>query len=431
VKHVRSKTERDIALIMAIVRRFGPISRVGIHELTHLRPATISDIVRGLLDEGKISEAGASTNPLGRKQVLLELREDFGFVVAIEFDPDFVVASALSLKPKPLSVIKERTCTDGGQEGLLRQLISCARRAMEEAGLRDRRPLGIGFADAGLIDSQKGVALMSSEIEFWRNIPLKEIFEREFQAPFLLESNTRCRAVAERAAGAGQMAGNMIFIDYRAGIGAGVFSDGRILRGRHDSAGELGHTHIVRDGPPCKCGSFGCLDAMIGAAALGARARKALEQGGVSRALSIAGSVSNVSGWTVLQAAGEGDKMCSSLVEDVGDHLGLAIANLVNLFSPEVVVLSSGLKLAGRQLLDQIIRIVKIQALPYLTDGITFRYGELGDEGGVLGAGLIVVENLFEVPALKPPKYMVDESESSSFEDLPEKGSLKETAASL
>jgi predicted NBD/HSP70 family sugar kinase len=164
---------------------------------------------------------------------------------------------------------------------------------------------------------------------------------------------------------------------------------------------------MVVDGPPCKCGSFGCLEALAGPPAIAARARKAILEGSTSEVLRLAGGdLGAITGWMVLEAARNGDKMCLAIVEDLGEYLGLGIANLVNLLNPELVVLDPRLELAGPGLLDHIVRVVKRQALRHSTERLVFHYGRLRDEAGVLGAALIVIEELFGIPVLKPPQFL-------------------------
>jgi glucokinase len=407
MKEVGTKRERDKAIIMALAHRFGPLSRVDIHDEMKLRKTSISLLVKELLQEKKLQESGVSNNPRGRKQILLRLNESYGYILGVEFDADAVEAGVMDLKPSIITKVREQTNLEGGKEGLVQQLIACSRRALEQAEMTDKPLLGIGLADTGLVNSRDGISIMSTEIDFWRDVPLKQVFENEFNAPFLLESNTRARGLAERVRGAGEMAEDMIYVDYRAGVGAAVFCEGRLIRGRSDNAGELGHTRITRDGPLCKCGGIGCLEAIIGAEALGARARRALQEGFSSSALSLAGQVDKITGWTVLEAASKGDKMCSSFVEALEDHLGMAVGNLVNLFNPAVIVLGRGLELGGQDLLDQIARIVRRQALRQASQGLVFRFARLGDDAGILGAGLLILERLFEIPSIKPPRFMV------------------------
>ncbi|MBI3665724.1 MAG: ROK family protein [Acidobacteria bacterium] len=411
MKHVKGKLAQDIHVIEAVVRRFGPLSRSKIHELTHIRRSATSEIVRELLKEGRLLEAGRvnGNSPLGRKQVLLCLNEEHRFVAGVEFDDEAVVAGVLDLHPRVKQTITEPPRLGDGKEGLVKQLLSCTRRALEKAGLRARSLLGIGIADPGLVDSRRGVTVTSSTIDFWTQVPLQAIFEKEFGVPTIVESKTRARTAAERILGAGEMRESMIYVDYGAGIGAGIILDGKFLHGQNCAAGEFGHTHLMENGPPCKCGSFGCLEAIAGARAVEDKIRRAIAGGGASRALALAGGdPEKITVWNVLEAARLGDKTCSHIVAEVASFLGLGLANLVNLFNPSVIVLDRRLELAGQSLLEQIVQIVKRQALTYSAEHAVFRFGRLEREAGVLGVALLVLEKHFEIPLLKPPRFMID-----------------------
>jgi len=394
---------------MAAVRRFGPVSRVGVHDLTRLRPATISLLVRKLLAQGKLKVVGPADNPTGRKQVLLQINEESGFVISLDFDEEFVDAALLDLHPKIKCSLREPTNLSGGIDGLVQQLLSCVCRVIEQSGVELRSIQGIGVGVPGLVDSRKGAIITSSTIEFWKNVSLKDIFEQEFRIPTVVENNSRTKAVAERVLGAGEMAEDMIYAEYGKGIGSGIIVRGKVLHGHRFSAGEFGHTHILEDGPACRCGSFGCLEAIASVGALEGRMRKAVAEGGQSRCLELAGGdPTKITGWMVLQAAEMGDKLSVAIVQDLGKHLGLGLANLVNLFNPSVVVLDYRLGSAGQQLLDHIGRTVHLQALNHATEDLVFRFGKLGFEVGLLGAGLLITERVFEVPLLKAPRFMID-----------------------
>ncbi|MGH8248375.1 MAG: ROK family protein, partial [Gammaproteobacteria bacterium] len=290
-----------------------------------MRPSTISVLVRELLSEGKLIEAGPSDNPTGRKQVLLRVNEEFGCVAGIEFDAEFVVAAVMDLHPTIRARVKEPVRLDAGVDGLVNQLYAALRAALEQAQVDRKNLLGIALADPGLVDSREVTSVTCSTIDFWRDVPVGRMFEHEFGVQCLLESNTRARATAERFAGAGEMSDDMIYVDFGAGVGAGIITEGRILRGHRESAGELGHTHVSEGGAACSCGSFGCLEAIAGAPALAARVRRAIDAGSSSRALELAGSdPRSITGWTVLEAARLGDKTCDAVTEDLGNYLGLA-----------------------------------------------------------------------------------------------------------
>ena len=410
IKHCKTQRERDLHVIEGLVRRFGSLSQVEIHELTHLQRSGISGLVRDLVKQGRLVEAGRSDNSIGRKRVLLRVNEEHGFFLGVGFDDEAVLAAVMDLRPRIRSLAREATRLEGGTNGLAHQLLSCAHEALRQADLRAESLLGIGVAGSGLVNSHEGTMVMSSTIESFKQVPLRRIFEKEFAVSVQVANFASAKAVAERTLGAGAMADDMIYVEYgKTGIGAGIITRGTLLHGAGHAAGELGHTHMTEEGPACKCGSFGCLEALAGAAAIEGRIRKAITEGSGSEVIALAGgNPAAVTGWMVLKASEMGDKTCSAIVEQAAKYLGLGLANLVNLFNPSVLVLDQRLKLAGQGLLDQVIKVVKRQALTYSTENLSIRFGNLGDEASVLGAGSIALEKHFEIPALKPPRFLIE-----------------------
>ena len=289
MKSVKAKSERDKHVVEAVVRGFGPLSRAKIHELTQIRPSATSQIVRELLKEGRLLEAGVDGGHLGRKGVLLKLNEQYQHLVGLEFDDEEVVAGVTDLHPRITHLCREQTVLADGVEGLVRQLVGLARKALQEANLAAESLIGIGIADPGLVDSRRGITRTSSTIGFWRDVPLKAIFEREFGVPALVETRTRAKTVAERRECTDGRGDSMVYVDYGTGIGAGISVDGRMLLGYGSAAGEFGHTRVVDEGPACNCGSFGCLEAIAGMRAVEARVRRAIADGGNTEVLEMAG----------------------------------------------------------------------------------------------------------------------------------------------
>lgn len=409
MKHVNNRAERDKHVIEAVVRRFGPVSRVQIHELTQWRPTTITNLVRQLLHEGRLVEAGHADNPMGRKQTLLQLDAEHRFVLALEFDEETTVAGLLDVRLRLRNIVKEPTNLCGGLEGLLNQLKSCARKVIGKSKDRLKSVVGIGIADPGLVDSRRGITTFSSTIEFWKQVSLRQAFETEFRIPTVVDSKTRAKTVAERMLGAGNKTENLVYIDYGAGIGAGIIVDGHLLYGQECAVGEFGHTHVTETGPACKCGSVGCLEAVVGTGAVLAKIRQALAEGAHSQVLSmVGGETKNLTAWMVLKAANEGDKICSHIVTDLANHLGLGVANLVNLFNPAVVVLDKRLETAGDLLRAQILQVVRQQALSNAVAKLSVTFGQVDAEPGLLGIGLMVFDKHFEIPELRPPRFMID-----------------------
>lgn len=409
MNYVTSKWERDKGIIVNVIRSFGPVSRVEIHRLTQIRLSTISQITKELLSEAIVLDDGLWDNPTGRKQILLRINPASGYILAIEFDAEEVTTAVLDLVPDIRALSKESTIRDRGVEGLVGQLIASARKAMQAAGVHTGQLRGIGIADVGPVDRKLGVSMMSSQMEFWREVPLRRIFEEEFGVPVHLDNATRCRGNAERLIGAGERSDDMVYVEYGAGIGSAIISGGRTLGGHHTSAGEFGHTRVVDEGLPCKCGSFGCLEAMAGATALANRFREIAIEGVSSLALTLAGGDRQaVTGWHVIEAAREGDKLSSVIVGEMLRYLAMGLGNVVNLLDPARIVLDRRLQVAGEAFPEQLGRAIRMQALSHITKDLVVCYGKLREEAGVMGAALMVLEELFAIPELKPPRFLVE-----------------------
>jgi len=399
--------ERDKAVIAALIRSKRQISRIEIHRLMNLRPATVSKLTRELIEEGRIEEASRSDNPTGRKRVLLRSNNEFGFIIVVAFDAENVRAALVNLEPRICGpVVQESAIVDQGSDGLIAQLVRCTHQAIETTEVSRDKLLGIGVSSPGLVNVSEGICVIASNIAFWRQIALRRIFEDEFATPTLIVNNNKSKAMAERSLGAGAGVDDMIFVGYGRGIGSGIISGGRVLEGSRWAAGEFGHTHVTEDGPACCCGSFGCLEAIAGIGALEARARRAISQGGFSHALALAGGeIGHLTGWHVLDAARDGDKMSVALVEEVATYLGLGLANLANLFNPSLIVLDKRLSRAGDEFLDQTKRVVLRQALGHVTETLQFRYATLDYEAGLLGPALMVIDRIFETGSPAPSNF--------------------------
>ncbi len=408
MNHVVSQRERDKAVILKVVREFGPISRVGIHQLTRLRANTISDLTQQLLVDGRLALVGPAKNPTGRKQTLLDLNPLHGVVAALEYDGERLIALLCDLRGNILHREQQSTSRTNGESGLLDQLKTVTRQILLHKSVSSRL-LGIGLADMGIVNSSRGSIVMSTQLPFWKNIPLQSEFEKTFEVPVVIRNATRCRAHAERVLGAGKGLPHLLYIEYGSGIGATQVEQGQTITGHHGGAGEFGHIRISAERTPCPCGGFGCLEALASIDALRARYLEAASAGGQT----IPGaSLSDVSGWDVLKASAAGVRGCALIVEAMIGHLAQGLASLVNLMDPRVIILDSRLAAAGPDFLSQLNRSVKLLSLPHFANDLEIHYGILGQDSGALGIAFTMLDSIFEVPELKPPQYWLEGANS-------------------
>ena len=226
MKFVTTQRERDTAVILNVVRNFGPLSRVDINRLTGLRASTISQLSRDLLKQTAPGGGGAERQPDGAEAGVVADQSGTGVSCwASNSTPRRCPGWGDGFDPqRSVGRVRETTRLDGGEAGLVDQLKDCARRALAQTGVSPRSLRGIGIADVGLVNRHQGVSILSSQLEFWRGVPLARIFEDTFGVPTFIDNATRCRGNAERLLGSGESSDDMIYVEYGAGIGAAIFS---------------------------------------------------------------------------------------------------------------------------------------------------------------------------------------------------------------
>jgi glucokinase len=224
--------------------------------------------------------------------------------------------------------------------------------------------LGIGVP--GPIDYEKGIVIEPPNLPGWKRVNLKKILEKEFKVPVHLDNDANCAALAEAYFGAGKKARHFIYMTISTGIGGGIIIDRKLYRGAIGAAGEFGHMVIDSKGYVCGCGNVGCLEALGSGTAIKRRA--------------------GMDAISVELAARQGDKKAQKVIAETAHYLAIGIANLVNIFNPELVVLGGGVSKMRELLLTPIRQEFKEYALTLPAKNVRIVRAKLGAESGVLGA---------------------------------------------
>jgi glucokinase len=259
---------------------------------------------------------------------------------------------------------------------------------------------GNGFAALGVgvpstIDQRTGRAVTSVNIPL-AGVDLRERLEELFDVPVMVENDANAAALAEHRLGAGRGTRHMVMLTLGTGVGGGLILDGRLYRGSVGAAAELGHSTIDEDGPPCQgaCPGRGHLEAFVSgtaADALAARAAAEHPDGDLGRA---ARDAREPDARLVTELAVHAPGDARDVLAYVGFHLGVGIADFVNVLNPEIVVVGGGFGEAGELLLEPARRVVRERALPPARDEVRIVEAELGPEAGIVGAGLAAFEAL-------------------------------------
>lgn len=252
----------------------------------------------------------------------------------------------------------------------------------------NRSILGVGVAAAGFIDAAAANVIYAPNLN-WRNEPLKNRLQSKIDFPVVIENDANAAGWAEYRYGAGRGYKHMTMLTIGTGVGGAIIVDGRVLRGGFGVAGELGHMRVVPDGLPCGCGQNGCLESYGSGTALLKSARALANSADPvgARLRQLEATAGELSGAQVYQAIVEGDPGALRLLEQLGTHLGRAIASLSAILDPEVVVIGGGVSAAGELLLGPI-RDAYQRNLPArgFRPELELKVAELINDAGVVGA---------------------------------------------
>ncbi len=319
--------------------------------------------------------------------------EEKQLIVALEIGGTSMRAALVDEKASIVALLKKRTplfssrAVVGGAEELIDKLL-------EEHQVDSTHILGIGMGIAGMINFKEGIVVFSPNLPL-RNVPFRDLIRDFYQIPTFLDNDANVAALGEKYYGLGREVSNFVCLTLGTGIGAGLILENKIYRGTTGSAAELGHTIIDMDGLSCTCGSYGCFEELASGRAIVRKAKEAVERERGERLLELAnGKEKNLTGELVTQAALQGDSASRSILNEIGRIIGIGITNIVNIFNPELVVISGGVAKAGDLILEPARRVVSEQALIPNSQVVRIEVTTLGDKIGVLGAAALALNEL-------------------------------------
>jgi len=254
------------------------------------------------------------------------------------------------------------------------------------------RIVGIGIGAAGDVDPDNGVIRLSPNLN-WRHVPLKKMLQRRLKFRITVENDANVAAWAAYVVEAKRKVDNLLCITLGTGIGGGIVLGGKLFRGATGTAGEIGHMTLYPEGIPCNCGNNGCLERYVGARAMVEEARRAIEKGETTIIPKLIGhDVSRLNPLSIDQAARQGDRVALALWQQSGERLGIALASVINILNPHMIVLAGGLSRARRLLLDPLQRTILQRAFPTPAKEAKLVISKLDQDLGIVGAGLVAHE---------------------------------------
>ena len=323
-------------LVFGAIRQTPQIPRIDIAKATDLSPATVTSITAKLIKRGLIEEvpvqSGQSNLKRGRPRVDLKIRGAAHLVAGMKLSNKLATVMIVDLAGKHVSdFAKTSDVSVRSAAQATKFLNSTFRAALKNADLELSDLSGVGIGLPGIIDARSGHLYWSPTI-IETNVAIKDLLQDAIGLPVFLDNDANMVAIAELRIGLGKKFRNFIVVSVEQGVGMGIVIDGKLYRGKNGCGAELGHTKVHLDGALCRCGQRGCLEAYIGDYALLREASTTME------VAHNAGSEMQME-W-LLDQAKSGDKIASSIVRRARRMFAMGLANVVNIFSPELIILS-------------------------------------------------------------------------------------------
>jgi glucokinase len=301
-------------------------------------------------------------------------------MMATVFSQDFEILCSSRAKTKGVE----------GTEEVLGRIRATIADALGEAGLEPSNLAGIGVGCPGPLDLDRGVILHAPNLS-WHDVPLKTDLEKKFKCPTLVANDVDAGTFGEYRFGAARGARCVLGVFPGTGIGGACVYEGRIIRGRTGSCMEIGHVRVQPEGRLCGCGQRGCLESVASRLAISAEAAAAVYRGEAPALRRLAGTdLSEIKSGTLAKAIKAGDSAIEAIVRGAARHIGSAVASVVNLLAPDVIVLGGGLVEALPEImLGEARKTIREQAMKAFAKGLRIVEAELGDNATVMGAAAL------------------------------------------
>ena len=274
---------------------------------------------------------------------------------------------------------------------IIADMANLALEVTAENGLKKEDIEYVGIGAPGTVDNANGRIVYANNIGF-KDTSVAEIFRKTWDIPVYLGNDADCAALGEAHAGAAHGCNNAIMITLGTGLGGGIIINKKIYSGFNSAGGEIGHMVIVRDGKACTCGRRGCWETYSSATGLIRMTAEAMLADHERKSIlwqMVEGDIDKVSGKSAFRAADEGDELAKSILKDYFEYLACGIANIINIFQPEVFVIGGGISKEGEKLVAPLRELVSREIYTRGVAQTQLKAATLGNDAGIVGAAML------------------------------------------
>ena len=378
----------------------GSVSRVELAEKTSLSTTTVTNLVYELIEQNIVIEEGLEETTgrrrVGRPRTALHLVADARYAVGVHIGIGLFRVTVTDLFAEMLgsNIVPFELSTPPRQ--VFNQIAEWIQKTIDDHKIDRQRILGVGIGASGLVNYRTGVNILAPSLK-WRDVPVREILAEKLSFPIIVDNNVRAMALAEAFFGAGRGVNSLAFVYGRVGVGAGFVVGGQIFRGSSAGAGEIGHTIVIPEGGQlCRCGKRGCLETLVSETSLINQAHEIAERqpdGLLAQHLKV--DDGSLMSERIFAAARAGDQNTRQMIEQRACYLGMALANLVNVINPELILLG-GMFAEGDDLFLPVAETTMRElSFAGLGEKVRVQPTSFGWRAGVIGAAALALSTFF------------------------------------
>ena len=325
---------------------------------------------------------------------MADASKDKDYLMGVDLGGTKILAGVFSEKLECLGRSKKSTKAQRGPDKVVERIATCVADAIDECDLEPKQIRGIGIGAPGACDPETGTVLFAPNL-VWKNYPLKKELEKQLDLPVFVENDCNIQALGVFEKELGGKPKSMVGIFLGTGIGAGIILDGKLYSGFNRTAGEIGHMILHVGGPKCGCGNKGCFEALASRTAIFRMIETAVKDGQKTVLTDMLGSgLDDMRSGDLRKAIRKGDKLVEKIIEEAAEYTGIAVANVINLLNPQVVVIGGGvLDALEDDMLAVIVETAHDYAMAGTFDGIEILASKLGDDAGITGGAVLAKRN--------------------------------------
>jgi glucokinase len=319
------------------------------------------------------------------------MKKSAELVLAVDLGGTKLRSAVVSKYGKIAAVSNLKTEAEKGPEYIIDRLVESLGTLIAENQFSNKDISGICIAVAGPVDVKRGIVTSSPHLPGWHNVPLKKIIAERTGIRTFVDNDVNAAAIGEYVFGAAKGVTDFVYIAVGTGLGGGIIINGQLYKGADGAAGEIGHTIIKENGPKCSCGNCGCLEALCAGTAIEREIRKKLKKISATEVARVYGKAANeITAKDVGKAANEGDLIACEVISNAAYYLGIGLANVINVFNPQMIVLGGGVIKIGDIYVSPAIEVARETAFELPASTVKIVRSKLGDDTGILGAAALI-----------------------------------------